>query len=156
MTLRRRNDVTHELRFYWHLHHDMLLEPTMNIQERNDIPGRNNMNPDEQGYNGWTNWETWHVALWADNDRALCNRACALGKRCADIRAGQVKNKVYDVNRAIAAFKRALAPAWKETRTFARDNGWPVGTVNWEEVAAHYIDRGMTRPNQPQPRTAVS
>jgi hypothetical protein len=22
-------------------------------------------------YNGWTNWETWNVALWVDNDEGL-------------------------------------------------------------------------------------
>ena len=22
----------------------------------------------DQEYNGWTNWETWNVALWADNE----------------------------------------------------------------------------------------
>ena len=24
-----------------------------------------------QGYNGWTNWETWNVALWIGNDPGL-------------------------------------------------------------------------------------
>jgi hypothetical protein len=26
---------------------------------------------DEQGYNGWSNYETWNVALWIDNDEGL-------------------------------------------------------------------------------------
>ena len=25
----------------------------------------------EKGYNGWTNYETWLVSLWIDNDEAL-------------------------------------------------------------------------------------
>ena len=28
-------------------------------------------NKDEQGYNGWRNWETWNVALWISNDMGL-------------------------------------------------------------------------------------
>ena len=28
-------------------------------------------NKDEQGFNGWRNWETWNVALWINNDRGL-------------------------------------------------------------------------------------
>jgi len=28
---------------------------------------------DEQGYNGWTNYETWCVNLWLTNDQGLYN-----------------------------------------------------------------------------------
>lgn len=28
-------------------------------------------NKDEQGFNGWRNWETWNVALWISNDMGL-------------------------------------------------------------------------------------
>ena len=92
-------------------------------------------------YNGWTNWETWHTALVADNDEPLYRQASALGARCAAIRAGTVKNKVYDPARVVTAFKRALAPAWKQTKDHAREN-WPTDkleAVNWLEVAEHYM-----------------
>jgi hypothetical protein len=92
--------------------------------------------------NGWTNWETWHTVLVADNDEALYKQAHALGVRCFNIFAGTVKNKVYDQARADAAFKRCLAPAWKQTKNHAREN-WPTDkleAVNWTEVARHYMD----------------
>jgi len=36
-------------------------------------------NPDERGYNGWANYETWNVALWIDNDQGLHEIAQELG-----------------------------------------------------------------------------
>ena len=30
-------------------------------------------------YNGWTNYETWNVALWIGNDEGLCNIARECG-----------------------------------------------------------------------------
>ena len=30
-------------------------------------------------YNGWTNYETWNVALWIQNDEGLYNIACEAG-----------------------------------------------------------------------------
>jgi len=33
----------------------------------------------EKGYNGWTNYETWNVALWIQNDEGLYHLARELG-----------------------------------------------------------------------------
>jgi hypothetical protein len=35
-------------------------------------------------YNGWTNYETWNVALWIQNDEFLYNTAKACVEFCAD------------------------------------------------------------------------
>ena len=34
--------------------------------------------PDEKGYNGWKNYETWNVVLWISNDMGLYSfvRSC--------------------------------------------------------------------------------
>lgn len=32
-----------------------------------------NTNTDDKKYNGWTNYETWAVGLWIDNDQATYN-----------------------------------------------------------------------------------
>jgi len=33
-----------------------------------------------EGYNGWTNWETWNVALWIGNDPGLYELACDVAR----------------------------------------------------------------------------
>ena len=38
----------------------------------------------EQGYNGWTNRETWNVSLWMQNDKFLYNTAKACVEFCSD------------------------------------------------------------------------
>lgn len=101
----------------------------------------------DKTYNGWTNWETWHTALLADNEEQSYKRATALAERCAAIRRGEVKNKVFDLKRAADAFKRLLAPQWKATRDFAKENarefggGWgePIDPPNWGEIAEHFM-----------------
>ena len=35
---------------------------------------------EDQTYNGWTNYETWNVALWIGNDEVLYKEA----RRCSD------------------------------------------------------------------------
>ena len=37
---------------------------------------------EDQTYNGWTNYETWNVALWIGNDEFLYHE----GRRCSDYR----------------------------------------------------------------------
>ena len=101
------------------------------------------MSGETQGYNGWTNWETWHTALLADNEEALYKAACQMARACLKFEA----KGTFDWSRAEAGFKRTLHKAWMETKRFAAENereygdGWKIdGKVNWREVAEYYLD----------------
>lgn len=41
-------------------------------------------NMTDKTYNGWTNYETWNVALWIGNDEFLYNTAKACVEYCGD------------------------------------------------------------------------
>ena len=47
-------------------------------------------NIQDQGYNGWTNYETWNVTLWIGNDESLYDFA----KGCTDY--NEVIEGLYD------------------------------------------------------------
>jgi hypothetical protein len=54
--------------------------------------------PEEKGYNGWSNYETWCVKLWIDNDEASYNRFRRI-VRSAETKskaADEVKEMMYD------------------------------------------------------------
>lgn len=84
-------------------------------------------------HNGWTNWDTWAVALWADNDESLYNRLWAMLEQIGKYQAkGQ-----YDEAKARAGLLRVA----KETARYARKQGEPIDnkTVNWNEVIDSWL-----------------
>ena len=106
--------------------------------------------PRDGTYNGWTNWETWAVKLYQDNEEQSNREVAALAVRCAQIKLGQVTGKVFDLDIAIAAFKRVMAPAfrqvkreWLEWRTERQDEPRALN-VNWAEITMAYIDDEVT------------
>ena len=90
--------------------------------------------------NGWTNWETWAVKLYQDNEEQSNREVAALAVRCAQIKLGQVKGKVFDLDIAIAAFKRVMAPAVRQIKRECDH----VLNVNWAEITMAYIDDEVT------------
>ena len=99
----------------------------------------------EERYNGWTNYETWNVALWLGNEQdsdRYWREEAQDAYRCAEA------NKTF-TRRERAAFD--LAERLKED--IAVENQPELGAsmysdllsaaiseVNWCEIAEHYID----------------
>jgi hypothetical protein len=100
----------------------------------------------EQGkkdtYNGWTNYETWAVSLWVDNEptsyqywRELAlTYLCGSQEKCDAVRdlAEQLKQQITDEAPTDAAslYSDLLMAA--------------ISEVNWSEITENWIDENWT------------
>jgi hypothetical protein len=78
-------------------------------------------------YNGWTNWETWQVLLWADNEQAWHREVCKFVEWAAPLAAFDEKCK---------QFFREMFPEG----TPDMDGAHELDKVNWKEIAEHLED----------------
>jgi hypothetical protein len=101
----------------------------------------------DKTYNGWTNYETWNVALWLDNDGSDTywreraeervreseeERFFTRAERAALDLADELKNEISENAPDLGAsmFSDLLSAALSE--------------VNWLEIARHYVDEVET------------
>ena len=80
-----------------------------------------------QEYNGWTNWETWQILLWATNDQTLYDETTEFVNFFA-WRAG-FEAKVIN-------FFRSMFP----NGTPDMDSAEEMNAVNWAEITEHLIE----------------
>jgi hypothetical protein len=92
----------------------------------------------DQKHNGWTNYETWAVALWMDNEEPSYNywRETAEGivKHALD-----ADEATYKLMETIKEEHEQVAPDLGST-VFADLLGAALGEVNWHEIAKHLVD----------------
>lgn len=97
-------------------------------------------------YNGWTNYETWNVALWLDNeegsysywteqaqdrwnDAGLMTHHCWTREEAATYTlADQLKDELTEAN------------PLQEASLYCDLLNAALSEVNWSEIARHYID----------------
>ena len=81
-------------------------------------------------YNGWTNYETWNIALWLGNDRQLHEAAIAVAK-------STLKN-VEKADRIRQWFEleaeKTVSPSSWQTDLL----GHALSRVNWDEIVENY------------------
>ena len=102
------------------------------------------MSEEDKGYNGWTNYETWAVALWIDNKQGTAERALEMAQEYA---AEPTINKLtgrdqtaYQLGKAIREWvEEEMLPAIGEASLQADLLGAAVSEVNWYEIAEHYL-----------------
>jgi hypothetical protein len=93
-------------------------------------------------YNGWTNYETWNVKLWMDNDGSDSywnERAEAIAKREDDKdEARRLLADEIETQHQEAKDEITLGGCFSDMLTNA------MGRVDWQEIAEGYIDEAWT------------
>ena len=91
-------------------------------------------------YNGWTNYETWAVKLWMDNEQGTQEHFDELADR-------HLKRNGEDNLHLLAdALKAAHEEALPEVRGFAADLlNAAMSEVNWHEIANSLVEDAKER-----------
>lgn len=105
-------------------------------------------------YNGWSNYETWCVALWMDNDQGSYEIARETARECAALDMAEempmLADYYADADNAAQGRITKLADSLKEWHSeMEPDLGaslWAdmlsaaFAEVNWREIAEHLMD----------------
>lgn len=82
------------------------------------------MSTKNEGYNGYTNYETWNIALWMDNDQ---------GEQDYWISQAEQADDVYELEVILKEYYQEQMPqlhgTWADLLQSALDS------VNWREIA---------------------
>jgi len=76
-------------------------------------------------YNGWTNYETWIVALWIDNDHQYWRERAAKYKDRPGILADKLRESLSE--HELEGMHADLLNA-------------ALNRVNWQEIASHLLE----------------
>lgn len=100
---------------------------------------------DVQGYQGWTNYETWATALWLDNEQHSYEGARETARQCyRDAEATTYGLSRLDV--AVHDLADVLREELDEAMPDLEASMWSdllrsaFGEIDWKELAEHYLD----------------
>jgi len=114
-----------------------------------------------KSYNGWTNYETWNVKLWMDNDESSYRHNVAMAEAFLDAaRADEIftrqERAALDLAEALKEDYESdkdelLEKSGMQASVWADLLGAALSEVNWYEIATHMIDEAVD--NVPAGRT---
>lgn len=96
-------------------------------------------------YNGWTNYETWLVNLWMDNEQGSQDYYREQAREIYDGPRSPYRDHLTREADAGLAFADWLKEHHEENRpelpgVYGDLLGGALSSVNWGEIARHYID----------------
>jgi hypothetical protein len=116
---------------------EALLKHPQPKQQDNAMPNKT--------YNGWSNYETWNVKLWLDNDEGTQEywheRVREIARTSIARYPGQSlrDSAIADLSEELKAEHEQLAPDLGAT-VWSDLLGAAMSEVNWREIAKSYLD----------------
>lgn len=96
------------------------------------------MDPDNNTYNGWTNWETWIVNLWIDNDQSLHEHYLSVTR-------GELSKDVphRETERELSVILCEQFDEWMPDidGLYLDLLSGAMREVNWREISRHLVER---------------
>jgi hypothetical protein len=92
---------------------------------------------ERKDYNGWTNYETWNVKLWMDNDQSISEYWQEQAEYSCTHFAGR-EHAILNLRDVLQSSHLESAP--ELTGTYADLLNAALSEVNWYEIAEHMVD----------------
>jgi hypothetical protein len=84
----------------------------------------------DKSYNGWTNYETWNVALWIDNEPGTYEESRDMARHARSER---------DLATALQSWVEDMAPDLGASM-FSDLLNAALSEVDWDEIAEHFYE----------------
>jgi hypothetical protein len=90
---------------------------------------------EHERYNGWTNYETWCLNIWIDNDQYLAERKAELIR---EVSIHYDDKQVYELSLLLESMVEELKEDVLEVGLMSDLLGGAIGKINFYELAEHY------------------
>lgn len=105
----------------------------------------------EKSYNGWFNYETWQVNLWLDNDEGSQEHWREAAEEAfenaeADAILTRTQRATYSLAKQLKDEIEEANPLADQSNMWSDMLSGALSEVNWDEIAAHYIDDHKPAP----------